>query len=118
MNSSQMNLRTDAEVAQPPAPSEEEVRTRNLAEILSYAPTLKFYGEVGVVFFLYFQLLYIQIAYEFPTSVALLPLIIYNAIQIWYSGSAYFYANTTEEKPKQVHIIINWTTTLFYLVFF
>ena len=91
-------------------------RAKNVAEIASYAPSLRFFGEVGAVCFIYFQLLYVKASYDFPLAVTLTPLMLYTCLKIGLGISFYNNCENEADKKKQRNILTDWFTLAVYQV--
>ena len=93
-----------------------ESRLKNLKEMIKYAPHIRFFWELAVILIIYFQILYIQLAYDFPFSVSMIPILLYSCFQIWTFVARYMAATENGVRYKNSQLIINWAVIVLYQV--
>ena len=87
-----------------------------MTEIVTYAPNIRFYGELGILNIVFFQLLYIRLEYEFPICITFIHSMLYTGFQIFCHISRYRQTNSIEIKGDCIQNGINWFTLELYQV--
>ena len=112
MNSAQTGESTERREGQ----ETERQTSKNITEIVAYAPNIRFFGEIAVAFIIFFQILYIQLEYDFPLSVSLVPLALYSCFQLRKNLSLYISADVDAERHPHAQALINWIAISVYQV--
>lgn len=112
-----MNSTTMSVVEPPHDPAQQgDSRSKNLQEMIEYAPNLRFFGEVAVAFILFFQALYIRLAWDFPPAITLIPLLLYSSFRTW--AALYHFLGATVQLDRDEHSqsLVNWGMLTVYQV--
>ena len=89
---------------------------QSLLEFLEDPTPLRIITELSVVFFAYFQLLYIQTENSFPSPVSLLPFLCYSVYMTIRAAYGLHNSETEQSGLLYTNSIINWSVLLLYLV--
>lgn len=89
---------------------------KNLIELMDNNSQFRLLGEIAVSFIFFFQALYIQLSYNFPSSLAFIPLVLHSIIQIGRGFINYVSSTIEEENNIHLHSIANWGTIFIYQV--
>jgi hypothetical protein len=89
---------------------------KTLLEIISFAPILRFFSELGIVGICFFGLMELQNLYDFPPSAILIPTIAYTFYQIYKNYTSFKSSLTPSYRSLYYFSLINWISLALYQV--